>query len=140
MRNWASPIRWVPWRFADWSLKVLPKFGKMKGLWRAHWILAMILEKIRRGETDLAAAWCVQGSRCIYQVALDRGVWSTASLLLPEQDPLVADSSGGTLEELMAAHAWQSATAELKKIRPQGDKNSDEEGGGKASKSGKGST
>jgi hypothetical protein len=62
--------------------------------------------------------------RALHQVALDGGTWSTASLLLPRQDPIYREQFGATGEELEAIVAYQEA---MKKLKPR----QDQPGGGK---------
>ena len=49
---------------------------------------------------------------------MDRGAWHNASLLLPIPDPLQQEDHGGDEDELLAAHSYQGALAELRKGSP----------------------
>jgi hypothetical protein len=106
-----------PWTMMQYSLKLLPRFGKMKGLWRAHWMMANVVQAHLEGDPDYAAAWAVQSMKCLHQVALNSGGWQVGHLLLPEEDPLGQEEFGGSPEELMAAQAYRSAIDELRKVK-----------------------
>ena len=126
------------WRYPDYSKSMMGKFGKMKGLWRAHWMMSMVLEKLERGEPQLAAMWASQSSRALLQVGLDHGSWANASLMLPEADPLMPKSFGGTPEMLMATHAYRTAINDLQKMKLPFEKENETEGGGPKDKKGGG--
>ena len=103
------------WSYSDYSLKLRGRFGKMTGLWRTHWMMSNILEEATRGNTEMVQMWVVQCLKAIHQVGLDRGSWHNASLLLPISDPLQQEDHGGDEDELLAAHSYQGALAELRK-------------------------
>ena len=109
-----------PWTFMDYSTKLLPRFGKMKGLWRAHWLMSNVLQSMSEGETDYAMAFWVQSLKCLHQVALDGGGWHNGQLLIPEEDPLAPEEYGGSPKELMAAQSYRGALAELKRTAGKG--------------------
>ena len=109
------------WTFMDYSLKLVPRFGKMKGLWRCHWILAQVVQAHIEGRTDYGIAFAVQGMKCLHQVALNSGGWQIGHLLLPEEDPLSPEEFGGDPEELMAAQSYKTALDDLKKMKSKAD-------------------
>ena len=104
-----------PWRYVDFALKLLPTFGKLRGLWRCHYIFSEILQTSESASVDEVQAMIVQASKCLHQVALDRGSWDTAQLLLPTANPLQLDEFGGDPEELDVIHKYNSAMSDLKK-------------------------
>ena len=106
------------WRYADYSMKILPAFGRMRGLWRCHWIMSEALESLVRDNKGLAIAWLVQGCKALHQVGLDGGAWWNAQHMLPSQDPLMQEDWGGEPEELLATHSYQKAIADLHLGRP----------------------
>ena len=68
--------------------------------------------------------------KCLHQVALDRWAWNTGLLLVPVEDPLAPEEFGGDPEELKAAHGYQTALSELKKLKvKKQDSSSSEESG-----------
>ena len=105
------------WRYSDYSMRLLKRFGKMRGLWRVHWILSELLEELLAGNTQYAAAFLVQVLKCLHQVSIDQGSWATGHLLLPLEDPLAPDEFGGDPEELKLAHSYHSALQDLRKLR-----------------------
>jgi hypothetical protein len=102
------------WRLSDYSTRLLPRFGKMRGLWRVHWLLSEVLQAALAEEYEYVKAYLVQILKCLHQVALDSGAWTTANLLLPTEDPLAPDEFGGEPEELQVAYNYVSALKELK--------------------------
>ena len=102
------------WEYRDYSLKLLPTFGKMKGLWRCHHLMSDILQRLEPEETDQAIGLTVQGFKALHQVALDGGGWDTALLLLPDEDPLARPAFGGEEAELEAAFRYKKSLRELR--------------------------
>ena len=86
----------------------------MRGLWRVHWLVSEVLQAALAEEHEYVKAYLVQILKCLHQVALDSGEWTTANLLLPTEDPLAPDEFGGEPEELQVAYNYVSAMKELK--------------------------
>ena len=66
------------------------------------------------GEHALALAFACQPSEALHQIALDRGSWDSALLLLPMPDALGDPSFGGEEHELAAVHSHRKALKDLK--------------------------
>ena len=109
------------WRYSDYSWKLNSRFGKLRTMWRLHYVLSETLQIAVSGNAELTAAFIVQLLKSLHQCAEDGGDWSTASLMLPVEDPLTQDSFGGSPEELMMCHAYKSAMADLKKKKSGGE-------------------
>ena len=90
----------------------------MAGLHRVHFHLSHVVALSLRGLHSQAEAYNIQPLRALHQVALDGGAWTTASLLLPKQDPLYKQTCGGTEEELEAIVAYTEAMKKLKTAAP----------------------
>ena len=102
------------WSWRDLARKLLPVFGKLRGLWRCYYLLTEILTAHDAGEHDIVGALVVQGLKSLHQVALDHGGWENAQLLLPYPDPLGRLEFGGEEGELEAIHKYRKSTKELK--------------------------
>ena len=102
------------WEYRDYSTKLLPTFGKMKGLWRCLHLMSDILQLLEGEETDQAIGLTVQGLKALHQVALDSGGSDTALLLLPDEDPLARPAFGGEEAELEAAYRYKKSLRELR--------------------------
>jgi hypothetical protein len=102
------------WALVDFSLQILPSFGKMKGLWRTHYGMSQALELLLRGKTQAGAAYLTQMVKAVHQVALDQGDWRTAILMIPEEDPLGRPDFGGDELELKRIHSHRKAIKELR--------------------------
>eukprot|EP00973_Karenia_brevis_P045700 6328350-Karenia_brevis.AAC.1 len=61
-------------------------FGKMRGLWKVMNGCCEVLTLLESQQYQLATAYQVQLIKCLLQVALGHGDWSTAQLLLPWPD------------------------------------------------------
>ena len=59
-------------------------------------------------------ALATQACKAVHQVALDQGKWSTATLLLPLEDPLGRDDFAGEEAEMKDVHAYRKALDELR--------------------------
>ena len=103
----------APYTHPQTSLHLRSAFGRMTGLWRCHFMLGHILEKLEQGQTEQAAATCVQALKAVHQTALDGGSWNCSTLLLPYEDPLARDLFGGDEDEMMATAAWNRGVRDL---------------------------
>ena len=102
------------WLYRDFTRRLLPTFGKMRGLWRIHNALSEIHQLQMGGRADQASAFTVQLLRALHQVAIDHGEWHTALKLLPHKDPLERETFGGTEQDLQAVYAYQESLNKLK--------------------------
>jgi hypothetical protein len=102
------------WRFSDASRKILGTFGKMRGLWKVHYHLSETLQAHAEGNSALTGAMIVQLLKCLHQVGIDNGSWTTAQLMLLHPDPTSVSDFGGDPSELRVIHSYTKAMAELK--------------------------
>ena len=77
-----------------WRMTKQIHWGNMASLHRVHSHLSQVLALSLRGSQSQAEAYTVQLLRALHQVALDGGSWTSASLLLPKQDPLYKQTCG----------------------------------------------
>ncbi len=54
--------------------------------------------------------------RCLHQVAIDDGSWSTSALLLPAADPIDKVRFGGSYSQLEVVAAYRGAVRKLEKL------------------------
>ena len=101
------------WRPSDYSRLLLPRFGRMRGLWRTHFMLSETLEVLLEGNMELGVAMVCQQLKVVHQVALDHGGWDSALLLWAHEDPLGAEAFGGEELEMEKVHRYQKAKKEL---------------------------
>ena len=85
----------------------------MVGLWRTLFALAHILDSIKEGTAEHASAEVVQNMKALLQVALDRGSWDNAALLIPTPDPLARPAFGGEESELQSVQSFPKALRDL---------------------------
>jgi hypothetical protein len=109
------------WCFRDFSKKQLPRFGRMRGMYRCHVMSSKILQQLHEGRTARAGALLVQFQKAVLQMALDNGCWDSASLLWPGGDPLGQREFGGTEAEMKAVHAYRKSLQELRSRGPKTD-------------------
>jgi hypothetical protein len=102
------------WQLSELAVKYKPLFGQMIGMFRVYYELLEVIENLCRGNTDLATAQGIQLSKAILQVALDKGSWENAQLLLLGHNPLARQSFGGTERELEHVYAYRKALKELR--------------------------
>ena len=127
-----------PWRWSDYSWKIRPRFGRMTGMWKCHYLVSEALELATSGHHDQYNMFLVQLLKSLHQSAIDGGDWSNAGLLLPVEDPLAGDDFGGDPEELLVCHGYRSAVSELRKknFRKPEDGEDQDEAGEKGKKGG----
>ena len=123
------------WSYRDLAKHQKVKFGKMTGLWRCQFILCELLDiynEVGSEETAPLGAVIVQSIKCLHQVALDHGDWSTAQWLLPTPDPSGRSDFGGDEQELRWIHAYKKSMKDLKakvaKAEEEEDKGEDAKG------------
>ena len=104
----------MPWRYSDVSRRIRSVFGSMTGLWKVHYHVSEILTAAEEQNFELVIGMIVQLLKCIHQVALDRGSWKTAQMLLLHPDPTTIGDFGGDEEELELVHGFSKAMRELK--------------------------
>ena len=105
------------WSYTGYSQKLLPKLGKMKGLWRCHYLMSCLLEKSATEDLVHLQAAIVQSLKAIHQVCLDGGSWAHGAHLMPVLDPLLPEEFGGEMAELKAVSEFTSAVSELRRNR-----------------------
>ena len=125
------------WSYPDLSRRVLYSFGKMKGLWKVHFYLASMLQLMDGGDHTGAHVYCVQLMKAVRQVAMDKGEWDTAQLLLPDENPLSRQEWAASEKELEEIYGYRKAVRELRSAKPWLGKRSDEKGDGKGKGKGK---
>ena len=92
----------------------MPQFGKMKGMWRCHDLLAHLMDLGDQGEFTGMQAVVAQGLRAVHQVAIDHGKWSYAVQMLPMSDALGRPAFGGSEQELESIQAYRKGLADLR--------------------------
>ena len=102
------------WEFRDLSVKLGPTFGRMRGLWRCHWLLSDALQHADVNDREQLLGLLVQSLKCLHQVALDGGSWDAASLMLPEEEPGYRAPFGGNERELEVIYKYRKNLAELR--------------------------
>ena len=133
------------WGFRDVSHKIKRTFGKMVGLWRCHLLLQEVLQLQMADDHLHATALVCQISKALHQVAVDKGDWDTAQLLIPLPDALTEAPFGGDEEELELVHSYKKSLRELKskvsnRVEEGGDEGAGDApdgAGGKGGKKGK---
>ena len=103
------------WLYRDLSRKLTRVFGRMRGLHRVHRPLQEVIQFHHDGDADAACALTIQISKAIHQVALDRGDWGNAQLLIPTADAAETSKFGGDEAELKAVHRHWKSLRELQK-------------------------
>jgi len=100
------------WHLKQYSSVLHPQFQKHAGLYRIHYALMEMLNlMVLTGDIRKGLALAVQLAKAVHQAALDGGVWSTAKLLLPYEDPLVPTLWAGTYGELAATASYKEGVA-----------------------------
>eukprot|EP00929_Paragymnodinium_shiwhaense_P109643 TRINITY_DN7611_c0_g2_i2.p2 TRINITY_DN7611_c0_g2~~TRINITY_DN7611_c0_g2_i2.p2 ORF type:complete len:428 (-),score=116.78 TRINITY_DN7611_c0_g2_i2:726-1985(-) len=102
------------WSVKDYSKKLMPQFGRMRGLWRTHHMFAEALELMEANKHVHARAYVIQCLKALHQTALDNGDWRHAALIVPTPDPLHRPAFGGDEQELSWIHAYHKSMKELK--------------------------
>ena len=102
------------WHPTDYSRRLLPKFGRMRGMWRVHYMTSELLAALLQKRVAEATALVCQLQKVLLQLVLDGGDWSSAMLLWPSHDPLGSEDFGGSVTEMAAVHKYKKAVAELK--------------------------
>ena len=115
------------WQLRDHSRKLRASFGKMVGLWRAHYIIAEALQHQLENRPDHCSATLALALEAIHQVALDDGDWLNASLMLPFEDPLAKAQFGGSEEQMAEITRYRRA---LKDLRSRTEGSGSQPGGG----------
>eukprot|EP00973_Karenia_brevis_P035831 4945493-Karenia_brevis.AAC.1 len=98
----------------EWAKCHQSSFGKMRGLFKAFHGCTEVLQLMESGEQAQAQASLIQLVKGLLQVALDKGDWATAQLLLPWQDPTARAEWGGDEKELEEIYKYRRAIKELR--------------------------
>jgi hypothetical protein len=119
---------WQLWQYTE---KL--NWGRMTGMKRIHHHLHHCLALSLKGQRRQSEAYQAQLLRAVWQSALDGADWSTASLLLPGEDPISRVATAATETEMEAIVAYQEAQRKLKKKEAPraGEEEDDEPGKGK---------
>jgi hypothetical protein len=115
-----------PWMYRDYSMKLVSRFGKLRGLWRCHYMISDILQAAIADDQAQVVGLSVQMLKCLHQVALDRGSWQQGQYLLPQADPLAPEEFGGDPSELRLVHRYTTALKDLKAKKIDGNSDSDD--------------
>ena len=100
-----------PWTWRDVQQKI--PFGKYRSMKRVFLMLGEILKSLLKGNSELAAAQCVQDMKAIHQFATD-GTWKAAWPLTYMADPWDPHRHGGTETEIETILAYLKTQDELK--------------------------
>ena len=95
-------------------MKLVSTFGRMRGLWRAHYLGSEILFHYQLGEWEYAESLLVQLLKLLHQVAVDGGSWDNALLMWPTEDPVGQEDFGMEEHEMIAIHAYRRGLTDLK--------------------------
>ncbi len=127
------------WKVADYSGRVQPQFGRLRGLYRCHYACAEALQEYLAGRPDHMAAQVALLLQCLHQVALDAGEWQNGALVMMHPDPLSRPEFGAGQTEMARIAAYRRALADLHKKQggPKADEKDEHEDAGDK-KSGKG--
>ena len=129
------------WAYRDLAKAWKYKFGKMQGLWRCLHLLCELMDMFEALETQEMAplgALLVQAIKCLHQVGIDHGDWSTAQWLLPIPDPSGRSEFGGDEDELTWIHAYKKSIKELRSKMAWQDEGDDSKADADAKGRGKG--
>ncbi len=116
------------WHPTDFSKKLLPRFGRYRGIWRVHWMLGEVLTALLQHKFDEATALTCQMQKILVQHVIDHGDWSTAMLMWPSADPLMGEEFGGGIDEMTAVYKYKKAVGELKSKYRSGAAGAEEDG------------
>ena len=76
-------------------------------------IMAEALQHLAENRQEHAGAVLSLGLQAVHQAAIDRGDWSTSTLLLPWEDPLSRQVFGAGERELEEIHAYRKVLRDL---------------------------
>ena len=107
------------WELKEFSTKISPQFGRMKGLWRTHHAVSELVQFLVQGDVQHATAFGVLLLQAIHQTALDGGSWDNAIHILPTADPLGRPCFGADETTLLEVHRYRKALKELRGQQPQ---------------------
>ena len=116
------------WTYRDFSRRVQGKFGSLKSLFRIHYYLSEILQTSQDGHGEEAEAMVIQLLKALLQVAVDKGDWQNAELLMPSQ-PHGRVHFGGDEREMQAVFKYQKSLRELRAKNLRTENKDDEDSG-----------
>ncbi len=122
----------------NFSKRVTPQFGKLKGLLRAHFAFSELLQEFVNGWPTCVAAHIALLLQSLHQVALGGRVWSHANLLPPTPDPLGRSELGGGPEEMASIAKHRRATKEHQRHYDRSEPNNDQPASAEAAKRSRG--
>ena len=113
------------WRFADNGKRLRPVFGKMAGLDKTVMLFLEVVQLHHDKQPEQASALAVQACKALHQVALDKGSWENAQLLIPLEEVGERSKFGGDERELRGIYKYRKSLRELRTLG-QGQTNKDE--------------
>ena len=102
-----------PWTLRDWARK--QNWGRFRGLYRGVLMDIAAYEKLRRNQTQQAAAQLIQNIKAKRQSMLQGGDWTSAWLLTGLPDPVKGKEFAGTEAEMAATAEYLNSLADLRK-------------------------
>ena len=108
------------WRFADNGKRMRGTFGKMAGLHEAYMLVLEIVQLHHDNQPEMAGALAVQIAKALHQVALDKGSWENATLLVPLEEAGERSLFGGDERELRGIYKYKKSLRELKSMGAKG--------------------
>ncbi len=108
------------WELRDYSKKVQPLFGRMRGLWRCHHAVSEMVQLLLAGDLERGAAFGVLLLQGLVQVAIDQGSWENGALIIPTEDPLSRPVFGAEEQMLKDIFRYRKALKELRTQHPKG--------------------
>ena len=106
------------WTYDDVWQKM--PFGKFRSVGRMAFVITEALERLERGEPEIAHTTLMQGLKASHQFALDSGSWKAAWKLTLLGDPYQGPEFGGDPSELTVVGGYLKAADELRERVRQG--------------------
>ena len=114
------------WRFADNGRRLRPVFGKTSGLHRAMNLFLEVVQLHHDRQPDQACALAIQAAKALHQVAIDKGSWENATLLIPLEEVGERSKFGGDEKELRGIYKYRKSLRDLRTLA-QSQKTEEEE-------------
>lgn len=115
------------WKVADYSRRLAPQFGRLRGLLRCHHAAAEALQEYLQGRPDHMAAMVCLMMQALHQVALDQGSWQNAQLIMVHPDPLSRPEFGADPALMQNISAYRRALTDLQRRQKGKDKDHDDD-------------
>ncbi len=110
----------------------------LKVLHRCRYHDSQIFGLMLKGRDEEAPSYLVQFLRCLHQVQLDGGSWSTGMRLFPKSDPIEKPAFGGTHKQLEAIASCEEALRKLQHKSKEQQTSEEQQGGNEKKGDGKG--